>query len=56
MAEIAKGKTDKEVAAELGLTAKTARNYLDRAFAKLNVRNRTEAALLYVRATERKGQ
>ncbi|MCI0745851.1 MAG: response regulator transcription factor [Verrucomicrobia subdivision 3 bacterium] len=53
LAEIAKGKTDKEVAVELGLTAKTARNYLDRVFTKLNVRNRTEAALLYVRGAER---
>jgi two-component system response regulator DevR len=53
LAEIAKGKTDKEVAAEMGLTPKTARNYLERVFTKLNVRNRTEAALLYVREVER---
>lgn len=45
--EVARGKTDKEVAAALGLTAKTARNYLDRIFAKLNVHTRTEAALLF---------
>lgn len=47
--EVAKGKTDKEVAVALGLTTKTARNYLDRIFAKLNVHTRTEAALLYTR-------
>src|SRR5512138_912893 len=29
LAEVAKGKTDKEVAVALGLTTKTARNYLD---------------------------
>jgi len=50
LAEVAKGKTDKEVAASLGLTSKTARNYLDRIFTKLNVHTRTEAALLYTRA------
>jgi two-component system, NarL family, response regulator DevR len=49
LAEVAQGKTDKEVAVTLGLTAKTARNYLDRIFAKLNVHTRTEAALLYTR-------
>ena len=47
--EVAKGRTDKEVAAALGLTSKTARNYLDRIFSKLEVHNRTEAALLYTR-------
>ena len=49
LAEVAKGKTDKEVSVVMGLTAKTVRNYLDRIFAKLNVHTRTEAALLYVR-------
>jgi len=51
--EVAKGRTDKEVAAALGLTAKTARNYLDRIFTKLNVHTRTEAALLYSRLGEK---
>jgi DNA-binding NarL/FixJ family response regulator len=49
LTEVAKGKTDKEVAATLGLTTKTARNYLDRIFTKLNVHTRTEAALLHTR-------
>src|SRR5688572_539980 len=53
LAEVAKGKTDKEVAAALDLTAKTARNYLDRIFTKLNVHTRTEAALLYTRFGEK---
>ena len=52
LAEVAKGKTDKEVAVALGLTTKTARNYLDRIFTKLNVHTRTEAALLYTRFSE----
>jgi two-component system response regulator DevR len=51
--EVAKGKTDKEVAVALGLTAKTARNYLDRIFTRLNVHTRTEAALLYTRCSEK---
>lgn len=52
LAEVAKGKTDKEAAVALGLTTKTARNYLDRVFTKLNVHTRTEAALLYARFSE----
>lgn len=49
LAEVTQGKTDKEVAVALGLTAKTARNYLDRIFTKLGVHTRTEAAMLYAR-------
>ena len=52
LAEVAQGRTDKEVGAKLGLSTKTARNYLDRIFSKLNVRTRTEAALLYTRLKE----
>lgn len=53
LAEVAKGKTDKEVAVALDLTTKTARNYLDRIFTKLNVHTRTEAAMLYTRFSEK---
>lgn len=53
LAEVARGKTDKEVALALGLTPKTARNYLDRIFTKINVHTRTEAALLYTRCHDR---
>jgi two-component system response regulator DevR len=53
LAEVAKGKTDKEVAVALDLTTKTARNYLDRIFAKLNVHTRTEAALLFARFSQK---
>lgn len=52
MEEVSTGKTDKEVASSLGLTTKTARNYLDRIFIKLDVHTRTEAAMLFARATE----
>ena len=52
LTEVAKGKTDKEVAAALDLTTKTARNYLDRIFTKLNVHTRTEAAMLHARYGE----
>lgn len=53
LAEVAKGKTDKEVAVALGLTTKTARNYLDHIFTKLGLHTRTEAALLYARFSEK---
>lgn len=49
LAEVAKGRTDKEVASVLNLTPKTARNYVSRIFGKLAVRTRTEAALVYAR-------
>lgn len=52
LAEVARGKTDKEAAVALGLTTKTARNYLDRIFTKLKVHTRTEAALLYTRFSD----
>ena len=53
LAEVAKGKTDKEVAVVLGLTFKTARNYLARIFTKLNVHTRTQAALRHTPFRER---
>lgn len=54
LAEVAKGKTDKEVAAELGLSPKTARNYLDRIFTKLGVHTRTEAASAFILSGRRR--
>lgn len=53
LAEVAKGKTDKEAAVELGLSPKTARNYLDRIFTKLGVHTRTEAATTFILAGQR---
>ena len=46
---VADGKTDKEIAQMLSLQPKTVRNYLDRAFEKLRVNTRTEAAILFDR-------
>src|SRR5262249_15510569 len=43
LAEVAKGRTDKEVAVTLNLSVKTVRNCLDRVFGKLGVHTRTEA-------------
>src|SRR5262245_52594685 len=41
LSEVAKGQTDKEVAASLNLSVKTIRNCLDRVFNKLGVHTRT---------------
>ena len=49
LAEVASGKTDKEVAVALNLSPKTARNYVTRILTKLKVRTRTQAALLHAR-------
>jgi DNA-binding NarL/FixJ family response regulator len=49
IAAVADGKTDKEIAAALGLQPKTVRNYLGRAFEKLGVNSRTQAAVLFDR-------
>lgn len=43
------GKSNKEIAAELGIAEKTVRNYLTKIMEKLNVNNRTEAALFWTR-------
>ena len=47
LAEVAKGRTDKEVGVALNLSVKTIRNCLDRVFGKLGVHTRTEAALIF---------
>lgn len=44
---VARGLTDKEVSTALNLSVKTVRNYLDRAFAKLHVHTRTQAAMVF---------
>jgi DNA-binding NarL/FixJ family response regulator len=49
LAEVADGKTDKEIASALGLQPKTVRNYLERVFEKLEVNSRTQAAVLFDR-------
>jgi two-component system response regulator DevR len=48
LALIADGRTNKEVAAEMGLAEKTVKNYLSTVFEKLHVSRRSQAAALYV--------
>lgn len=42
---IVQGKTDREIAREVGLTEKTVKNYMGGLFSALGVRNRTDAAV-----------
>jgi two-component system response regulator DevR len=51
LAEVAKGKTDKEIAQALNLQSKTVRNYLVQVYRKLEVHTRTQAALAFQEAT-----
>jgi len=43
------GKTNKQIAAALGLSDKTVRNYLSNAFQKLQVTRRSHAAVVFSR-------
>ena len=53
LALIAEGKTNKEVAHEMGLAEKTVKNYLGTVFEKLHVTRRTQAAALYAKTQTR---
>ena len=44
---IAQGKTNKEIAAELGLSDKTVKNYLANVYNKLHITRRSQAAAFY---------
>jgi len=46
LALVVEGKTNKEIAAALGLSDKTVKNYLSNAFQKLGISRRTQAAAL----------
>jgi len=46
---VVEGKTNKEIAKALGLSAKTVKNYLSNAYQKLNVGRRSQAAAIYER-------
>lgn len=52
---VAEGLSNKEVAGRLELQEKTVKHHMTRVLAKLNVRNRTEAALLVREAKDRGG-
>lgn len=49
LALVAQGRTNKQIAAALGLSDKTVRNYLSQIFQKLQVTHRAHAAALYTR-------
>lgn len=49
LALVAEGKTNKEIAAALGLSDKTVKNYLSNVFQKLNISRRAEAAAYFAR-------
>lgn len=47
---IAQGKTNKEIAAELGLSDKTVKNYLANVYTKLHLTRRSQAAAFYLKS------
>lgn len=49
LALVSEGKTNKEIAKELFIADKTVRNYVSKILRKINVDNRTEAALYWIR-------
>jgi two-component system, NarL family, response regulator DevR len=51
VALVAEGKTNKEIGTEMGLSAKTVKNYLSNALSKLEVTRRSQAAALFVTHT-----
>ena len=53
LALIAEGRTNREIAEELGLAEKTVKNYVSSMLGKLGVQNRTQAALLFSTAPPR---
>lgn len=55
LAFVAEGKTNKEIAAELGLSDKTIKNLLSVIFQKLQISRRSQAAALFVRRAASQG-
>ena len=49
MTLVVEGKTNKEIALEMGLSEKTVKNYLSNIFEKLHVSRRSQAAAMFVR-------
>lgn len=54
LALVAEGKTNKEIAADLGLSPKTVKNYLSTIFQKLQVTRRSQAAALFAKQSAQK--
>jgi two-component system, NarL family, response regulator DevR len=50
---VARGKTNKEIASDLGLSDKTVKNYLSNLMGKLGVSRRAEAVAIYLRVQAR---
>lgn len=48
LALVAEGKTNKEVAEQMGLSDKTVKNYLSNVFEKLKINRRSQAAVMYL--------
>ncbi len=53
IALVAEGKTNKEIATDLGLSDKTVKNYLSNLFEKLNLSRRSQAAAFFVQHSSR---
>ena len=51
--QVVDGKTNKQIAAALGLSDKTVKNYLSNAFQKLQVNRRSHAAVVYSRLSNK---
>lgn len=49
VALVAEGKTNKEIAADMGLSPKTVKNYLSNVYQKLQITRRAQAAALFAR-------
>lgn len=56
LALVVEGKTNKEIAVQLGLSDKTVKNYLSNAFQKLRVNRRAHAAAVFSRLGAKPGQ
>jgi two-component system response regulator DevR len=54
LALVAKGKTNKEVGEQLGLSGNTVKNYLGNVFEKLRLKHRAQAAAFYIRNSSSK--
>ncbi len=52
LALVAEGKTNKEIAEQMGLSDKTVKNYLSNIFEKLQISRRSQAAVLYAESRQ----